>query len=79
MRRRDFVSGIAGLAGAWPLAARAQQPTQVARIGFLRAAAPNEKEFNAFRSGLRALGYVEGRVGGFGPTLNLVDVVGCAP
>ena len=30
------------------------------RIGFLRAAGPNEKDFNAFRSGLRALGYIEG-------------------
>ena len=46
---------------AWPLAARAQQPAKVARIGFLRAAGPNEKDFNAFRNGLRALGYVEGQ------------------
>ena len=60
MKRRDFIALLGGAAG-WPLAASAQQPTQVARIGFLRAAAPNEKEFNAFRGGLRALGYVEGR------------------
>jgi ABC-type uncharacterized transport system substrate-binding protein len=59
-RRREFIALLGG-AAAWPLAARAQQPTQLARIGFLRAAAPNEKEFNAFRGGLRALGYVEGR------------------
>jgi putative ABC transport system substrate-binding protein len=58
MRRRVFL-GVLGGAVAWPEVARAQQPTKVARIGFMRAAGPNEKEFNAFRSGLRALGYVE--------------------
>jgi hypothetical protein len=61
VKRREFITLFGSAAAAWPLAARAQQPTQLARIGFLRAAAPNEKEFNAFRGGLRALGYVEGR------------------
>jgi len=61
MKRRDFIIIIGGAAAAWPLAALAQQPTKIARIGFMRAAGPNEKEFNAFRSGLRALGYVEGQ------------------
>jgi putative tryptophan/tyrosine transport system substrate-binding protein len=61
MRRRDFITLLGGAAVAWPIATRAQQPTQLARIGFLRAAAPNEKEFNAFRNGLSALGYVERR------------------
>jgi putative tryptophan/tyrosine transport system substrate-binding protein len=61
MKRREFISLLGGAAVSWPLAASAQQPTQLAKIGFLRAAAPNEREFNAFRGGLRALGYVEGR------------------
>ena len=61
MRRREFVSLLGGAAAALPLAVRAQQPAKLARIGFLRAAGPNDKEFNAFRSGLRALGYVEGQ------------------
>jgi ABC-type uncharacterized transport system substrate-binding protein len=52
---------LGGAATAWPFAARAQQSAKIARIGFMRAAGPNEKEFDAFRSGLRALGYVEGQ------------------
>jgi putative ABC transport system substrate-binding protein len=60
-RRREFLRLLAGAAAAWPLTAPAQQPGKIAKIGFLRAAGPNEKDFNAFRNGLRALGYVEGQ------------------
>jgi putative tryptophan/tyrosine transport system substrate-binding protein len=60
MKRRAVIA-LLGAAAAWPLAARAQQPAKIARIGFMRAAGPNEKEFNAFRSSLRALGYIEGQ------------------
>ena len=60
MRRRDFIAGMAGTAVAWVPAARAQQ-TKVTRIGFLRYAAPHEKQFNAFVEGLRALGLIEGQ------------------
>ena len=63
MRRRAFIAGIAGLGAAWPLVAHAQQPAHIPRIGLLMpvsgaAAAPN---IDAFRQGLRELGYVEGR------------------
>jgi putative ABC transport system substrate-binding protein len=62
MRRRDFITLLGSGSLAWPFAARAQQPaTKIPRVGFMRAAGPNEKEFNAFRSGLRALGYLEGQ------------------
>jgi putative tryptophan/tyrosine transport system substrate-binding protein len=60
MRRRDFITLLGGAAAAWPLAARAQSTT-VARVGFLRQAGPDDKQFDAFRGGLRAVGYVEGR------------------
>jgi hypothetical protein len=52
LKRREFITALGG-AMAWPLAAGAQQPAKIARIGFMRAAGPNEKEFNAFRSGLK--------------------------
>src|SRR5262245_55495181 len=58
MRRRRFITLVGG-AVAWPLVARAQQ--KLARIGFLRQAGPHEKQFEAFREGLRAAGYVEGQ------------------
>jgi putative ABC transport system substrate-binding protein len=61
MQRRDFITLLGGSAAAWPLTTRAQQPAKIARIGFMRAAGPNEKELNAFRSGLYAHGYLEGR------------------
>jgi len=62
MRRREFIAMLGGAAAVWPLAARGQQqPAKLARIGFLRAAGPDDKDFTAFRSGLRGLGYVEGQ------------------
>jgi putative ABC transport system substrate-binding protein len=62
MKRREFIKLLAGGTLAWPLAARAQQAGRVARIGFLGAvsAAGYASRVEAFRSGLRDLGYVEG-------------------
>ena len=60
--RRSFIATLAvGLLAA-PLAVEAQPAAKVARIGYLAtnlAAGPDPRE--AFRQGLRDLGYVEGR------------------
>jgi putative tryptophan/tyrosine transport system substrate-binding protein len=62
MRRREFITLLGGAAAVWPPAVRAEQP-RVARIGFLGAAsaAGYAKQLEGFRSGLRELGYIEGR------------------
>ena len=64
MRRRDFVALLSG-AAAWPFAARAQQPERVRRVGVLQPTAENDPETQArtkaFRQGLAALGWTEGR------------------
>jgi putative ABC transport system substrate-binding protein len=59
MRRRDFIKAIGGTAVAWPLAAHAQQPGGMRRIGLLA----NEPwpPIEGLRQGLRELGYVEGK------------------
>src|SRR5262245_51387254 len=63
MRRREFIALVAG-AAAWPLVARAEQPTtKVSRIGWLVTGSPASHRFSlaAFLDGLKTLGYVEGQ------------------
>src|SRR5215207_8713368 len=61
MKRRQFITLLSGVTVAWPLVARSQQIVKAARIGFFRAAGPHDKQFQAFRDGMQALGYIEGQ------------------
>ena len=62
MRRRQFITLLGGAAAAWPLAARAQQATKVARLGILTQASRAGPGFQqSFRDGLRELGFIEGQ------------------
>jgi putative tryptophan/tyrosine transport system substrate-binding protein len=63
MKRREFITLVGG-AAAWPLAARAQQPDRVRRIGALMGFAESDSEAQAFiaafREGLQKLGWSNG-------------------
>ncbi|HET7382589.1 MAG TPA: ABC transporter substrate-binding protein [Pseudolabrys sp.] len=61
MQRREFITLLGGAAIAWPLGARAQQAVKLYRIGILSPELPPPGFLEAFRQGLRELGYVEGQ------------------
>ena len=63
--RREFITLLGGTAAAWPLAAGAQQPSHMRRIGVLSAFAETDPETQenvaAFRQRLDKLGWSDGR------------------
>ena len=65
MRRREFITLLGGAAVAWPLGASAQQAKSPIRIGLLPFGSPSnaydQSLVDAFRSGLRQAGLIEGR------------------
>jgi putative ABC transport system substrate-binding protein len=66
MDRRQFIGAVAGGLLSTPLAVDAQQPGKVYRIGWLDLGAPpssgrGNRVLDAFRLGLRELGWIEGR------------------
>src|ERR1700751_6057258 len=60
IKRRDVMTLIGG-AAAWPLAARAQQPTPIVGLINSRSAQDAVRNVAAFRKGLDETGYVEGQ------------------
>jgi len=63
VKRRTFISLVGGAAAAWPLAARAQDISKPARLGYIWIG-PKDSEHSTrdgFRQGMRDLGYMEGR------------------
>jgi putative ABC transport system substrate-binding protein len=64
-RRKFLATLLGGAAAAWPLAARAQQPAQIRRVGMLIGYAENDPETQArlaaFRQAFEQLGWKEGR------------------
>src|SRR3984893_9749550 len=65
MRRRAFMTLVGGAAAAWPLAARAQQPEPMRRIGVLMNRAADQPEGQAevaaFQKALQQLGWNDGQ------------------
>jgi putative tryptophan/tyrosine transport system substrate-binding protein len=63
MKRREFIAGL-GSTAAWPLAARAQQPDRVRRVGVLMGLDETDPEGKAqlsrFMQGLAELGWTDG-------------------
>jgi putative tryptophan/tyrosine transport system substrate-binding protein len=62
MRRREFIEFVVGVIAS-PIAAHAQQPAKLARIGYLGfgTAAASATRIEALRAGLNGLGYIEGK------------------
>jgi putative ABC transport system substrate-binding protein len=65
MRRREFIALFGGAAATWPLAARAQQPEPMRRIGVLMNRGPDDAEGQAlvaaFQQAMQQLGWSDGR------------------
>src|SRR5262245_42170355 len=62
--RREFITLLGGATAAWPIAARAQQPERVRRIGMLLPTIMNDDAFHrigAFLQGLQEAGWSIGR------------------
>src|SRR5215472_9800680 len=64
MRRREFITLVGGAVGAWPLAARAQQPERMRRIGVLSGPAADDQDLKVrlavFQQRLQQLGWSDG-------------------
>src|SRR5262245_10717896 len=59
--RRKFLATLGGAAAAWPLAARAQQPAKLPRVGLVSAQSRSAPNNAAFEKRLAELGYQDGK------------------
>ena len=60
LKRREFIALLGGAAAAWPLAARAQEPGRIYRLGCLHASPGDAPHHLALYDELRRLGFIEG-------------------
>ena len=65
MKRREFISLLGGAAATWPVAARAQQPERMRRVGVLMGYAQSDPSAQSFFAGfvqsLQELGWIVGQ------------------
>jgi ABC-type uncharacterized transport system substrate-binding protein len=61
MKRREFIGLLGGAAAAWPIAARAQQPPAILRVGLVGVQPRTTAIYVAFLQRMAELGYEEGK------------------
>src|SRR5262249_44894060 len=61
VRRREFITLLGGTAIAWPVAARAQEPGRIYRLGGVHASPRDAPYHVALFGELRRLGFIEGQ------------------
>ena len=61
MNRRDVITLLGGAAAAWPVAARAQRPAKMLRVGTVAGTPKSSPQWVAFERRMGELGYQEGK------------------
>src|SRR5262245_43599819 len=59
--RRELLAALGGAAAAWPLVARAQQPSKILRVGTVAGTPKSSPPWVAFEQRMGELGYQEGK------------------